>query len=66
MVGDVIPAAHGGPASIGQSCWVLPTTIRVAGLQPGLLALGLGGPLGALGILAPWGLLSGLQEPGGL
>lgn len=66
MVGDVITTPDGWPASVGQSCRPLPTTIGVAGLWPGLLALDLGGPLGPLGALALWGLLGGLQEPGGL
>lgn len=60
VVGDVIPAPDGRQAAGGQSRRPLRAAVGVAGLLPGLLALGLGGPL------APRGLLGGLQEPGGL
>lgn len=66
VVGDVVPAPDGRPAGVGQCCRALPTPVGVAGLRPGLLALDLGGPLGPLGAFALWGLLGGLQEPGGL
>lgn len=50
VVGDVVPSAHGRPASVGQSLRPLPTAVWVAGLSPRLLPGA--GPLGFRGLRA--------------